>query len=238
MPDETTLLHSSTAALAGSESATHLLEQKERIQQALARRDIALVLDTSKAFLESIFKTILTDRTGAAPDLDFTPLYKAVRDAMPLSDDANVAIHIKNLTNSIVHELGQLRNRYGAASHGSDGYYVSPVKLSEAEMLVQFVDGFAGFIYRRHKDSEDPELSARIHYNDYAEFNDFLDAQFDGYDLALSDKHRLTLTASELLFRSDPSAYREMLIQYRASEEEDKESTRAILGDHQQGGAT
>jgi len=225
MPDETTLLHSSTAALAGSESATHLLEQKERIQQALARRDVALVLDTSKTFLESIFKTILTDRTGAAADLDFGPLYKAVREAMPLSDDADVASHIRNLTSSVVHELGQLRNSYGAASHGSDGYYVSPVKLSEAEMLVQFVDGFAGFIYRRHKESGDPVLASRIHYNDFSEFNDFLDTQFPSYDLALSDKHHLTLTASELLFRTDLSAYREMLVQYRASEGEDDEQS-------------
>lgn len=222
MPDETTLLHSSTAALAGSESATHLLEQKERIQQALARSDVALVLDTSKAFLESIFKTILMDRTGTAPDLDFGPLFKAVRDAMPLSDDAAVANHLRNLANSIVHELGELRNNYGAASHGNDGYYVSPVKLAEAELLVKFVDGFAGFIYRRHKESGDPELAARIHYNDYPDFNDFLDTQHEGYILALSDKHRLALTASEVLFQTDPGAYREMLVQYRSSEAEDR----------------
>lgn len=224
MSDETTLLHSSTAALAGSESATHLLEQKERIQQALVRRDVALVLDTSKAFLESLFKTILTDRTGTAPDGEFSPLYRAVRDALPLSDDTDVADHLRNLTNSLVHELGELRNNYGAASHGSDGYYVSPVKLSEAEMLVQFVDGFAGFIYRRHKESGDPELAARIHYNDYPDFNDYLDTQYEGFQLALSDKHKLSLSVSELLFRTDLAAYREILIQYRSSETENQEA--------------
>ena len=223
MPDETTLLHSSTAALAGSETAIHLLEQKERIQQALGRRDVALVLDTSKAFLESMFKTILTDRTGTAPDCDFGPLYRAVREAMPLSDDADVADHLRNLTNSVVRELGELRNSYGAASHGSDGYYVSPVKLSEAELLVQFVDGFAGFIYRRHKESGDPELAARIHYNDYPGFNDYLDNQYEGYELALSDKHKLSITFSEILFTNDLKAYREMLIQHLSSAEEDTE---------------
>ena len=227
MPDETTLLHSSTAALASSESATHLIEQKERIQQALARRDVALVLDTSKAFLESIFKTILTDRTGSAADLDFSPLFRAVREAMPLSDDTAVADHLHKVSNSLVHTLAELRNRYGAASHGNDGYYVSPVKLPEAEMLVQFVDGFAGFIYRRHKESSDPELAARIHYNDYPDFNDYLDNQYEGYNLALSDKHQLTLTASELLFRSDLQAYREMLIQFRVSENEDQQTEEA-----------
>ena len=228
MPDETTLLHSSTAALAGSESATHLLEQKERIQQALARRDVALVLDTSKAFLESIFKTILTDRTGTAADLDFSPLYRAVRESMPLSDDAAVAEHLHRVTNSIAHTLAELRNRYGAASHGNDGYYVSPVKISEAEMLVQFVDGFAGFIYRRHKESGDPELAARIHYNDYPEFNDFLDTQYEGFQLQLSDRHKLSISVSELLFTNDQKGYREMLIQYRATEEEDRALDRTI----------
>jgi hypothetical protein len=210
--DETILLHSCTAALAGSESAAHLLEQKERIQQALTRRDVALVLDTSKSFLESVFKTILTDRNGPVDDLDFGPLYRAVREAMPLSDDETVCEHLHRVTNSVVHTLGELRNRFGAASHGN-----------EAEMLVQFVDGMGGFIYRRHKESGDPELAARLHYNDYPEFNDFLDSQYDGFQLALSDKHTLSISVSELLFQTDSSAYREMLIQYRSSQAEDAE---------------
>ena len=68
MSDPEFQLSSSTRALAGSTSASYLIEQKERIEHAMISGDPALVLDTAKAFLESLFKTILSDRI-AAPDL-------------------------------------------------------------------------------------------------------------------------------------------------------------------------
>jgi hypothetical protein len=63
----------------------------------------------------------------------------------------------------------------------------------------------------------------RIQYSDYEEFNDWADEQFDGYELNLGNGQFITFTYSEMLFKQDVEAYREMLLQYLASEEDDDE---------------
>jgi len=217
-------LASSTRALAGSKEASYLIEQKERVEQALAGGDAALVLDTSKAFLESLFKTILSDRVET-PDLtqDMSPLFKCVRDILPLNNDAQACEIMKRLTNSIVHNVTELRNRFGAASHGDDGYFENPIDISDAEMIAHVVDGMAGFLYRKHKTHGDPEMAARIYYRDYPDFNDYLDGQYESYNMVLGEGKSLELSPSMLLFSVDESMYREMLLQYLSTEEEDRE---------------
>lgn len=211
-------------AIASSEGAVHLVEQKARLESALAANDTALVLDTAKSLLECVLKTILTDRVeGANLEQDMSPLYRSVRDALPLNRDTGAAELLTRLTNSVVHNVSELRNRFGAASHGDDGYWENPIEIPEAEMIAQMVDGMPAFLYRKHKQIDDPELAARIFYPDYPDFNDFLDGQFDGYKLHLDEKHMFSLPASKLIFMTDEKAYREMLVQYRSSEAEYEE---------------
>lgn len=224
MPSETTLLHSSTEALAASEDAVHLLEQKERIQRAVTTEDPAQVLDTSKAFLETVFKTILQDREGDAEiPSTFTQLFRAVSRSMPMSQDPGVAGSLEKMAKAIVHNVGELRNTYGATSHGDDGYHACPLEMHDAHMVVQFVDGLAGFVLKKHRHSANPEIAARIHYSDYSDFNEYWDEQYDGYELPYSSTDKSVIPASELLFTTDLKGYREALLQFRASEEEDGE---------------
>lgn len=224
MSDSSFFLSSSTRALVGSEDAVHLIQQKERVEQAVVSNDPALTLDTSKAFLESIFKTILSDRV-AAPNLeqDLNPLYRSVREVLPLNRDAGASEILKRLTNSIVHSVAELRNKYGAASHGDDGYVENPIEMPEAEMVACIVDGMAGFLFQKHKAHGNPELAARIYYGEYPQFDDFLDNQWGGYELALTPQNSISLSASRIIFLTDPDAYREMLLQYLSSEKEDRE---------------
>ena len=224
MSDSAFFLSSSTRALAGAEDAIHLIEQKERVEQAVISNDPALTLDTSKSLLESILKTILSDRVEA-PDLgqDMSPLYRSVRDELPLNRDEKANEILKRLTNCIVHNVAELRNGFGAASHGDDGYYENPIEMPEAEMVAHIVDGMVGFLYLKHKSHGNPELAARIYYGEYPEFDDFLDTKWEGYELPLSDKHQISLPASKLIFITDPDTYREMLLQYLSSEEDDQE---------------
>ncbi len=79
-------LGSVTSAIVGMGDAVHLIEQKERVEQAVISGDAALALDTSKSLLESVFKTILVDRL-ADPDLeqDMNPLFRSVRDNLLLN---------------------------------------------------------------------------------------------------------------------------------------------------------
>lgn len=224
MPDEIELLQSSNEALASSESAFHLIEQKERIQQALANEDPALILDTCRAFLESVFKTILHDLSEEEHrSTKFGALFKSLSTRQPMSVDSHVAGCLLKIANSIVHNVGELRNRHGAASHGDDGYHICPVEMNDAYMIVQFVDGLAGFILKKHRESNNPEFAHRIHYKDYPEFNDFWDEQYDGYELPFSSAENFVVPASELLFNSDPKAYREALVQFRNNASEDDE---------------
>lgn len=211
-------------AIASSEGAVHLVEQKVRLESALAANDAALVLDTAKALLECVLKTILADRVeGANLEQEMNPLYKSVREVLPLNRNEKAKELLKNITSSLVHNVSELRNKFGAASHGDDGYYDNPIEVPEAEMIAQMVDGMTAFLFRKHKQIGDPELAARIFYPDYADFNDFLDGQFDGYSLHLDERHTFALPASKIIFLTDEKAYREMLVQYRSSEQEYEE---------------
>jgi hypothetical protein len=62
MTDSGLRLQLSTKAIVGNEEAIHLIEQKERLEAAALTNDAPLCLDLSKAFLETVFKTILNDR--------------------------------------------------------------------------------------------------------------------------------------------------------------------------------
>lgn len=230
-------LLSSTYAIAGSEDAVHLIEQKERIEQAVVTGDPALTLDTSKAFLESVFKTILSDRVvGCDLEQDLNPLFKSVRDALSFNRDKDVNALIGRLSSSVVHNVGELRNRYGAASHGKDGHYLSPIEMPEAELVARLVDSVAGFVFHKHKANGDPSLAVRIYYQDYPDFNDFLDGQYSGYKFEMDGNKHLEILPSKLLFMADESsfAYREMLLQFMSSEGEGAESL--VVGGQEGGG--
>lgn len=220
MTDVAFILQSCTKAIAGEKETTYLLEQKSRLEQAVSSKDPGLTLDTSKALLESIFKTIISDRV-AEPNLgqDLSPLYKNVRDVLALNQDAQASDILKRLTNSIVHNVGELRNKYGAASHGDDGCYENPIQMPEAEMIAHLVDGMGGFLYKKHKDLSDPELAQRIYYSDYSEFNDWLDSQNNPIKIPIEEAKEIPF--STFLFTYDVISYRAMLLQFNSTEETD-----------------
>lgn len=212
----------STRAIVGNEEAVHLIEQKERLESALLQRDAPLSLDLSKAFLETIFKTIINDRVAEAnTNLEFGPLFRTVKDNLDFSENADINTLLGLLAGQIVNVTGQLRNRYGAASHGDDGYHTNPIKMAEAEFIASSVDGLASCIYKKHKETLEPEVAHRLRYDDYPEFNDWLDEQFDGYNLPLGNGNIIQFTASQMVFQHDMEGYREMLVQYSSTEEEE-----------------
>jgi hypothetical protein len=210
----------STDVFSQSTDAKHLTEQKERLEQALERQDCPLILDTSKSLLETVFKTILSDRLSDANlNQDIKPLYRSVRGCLQLNINSDVNDKITKLTNTIVHNVSELRNTYGAASHGDDGYFENPVTPTDAYLIGNISDVFCSYLYTRHKESSDPILAGRIYYPDYPEFNDWLDGQYPGYALPTGGE----VQPSEIIFKLDLKMYREMLIQYSDTEIEDEE---------------
>lgn len=209
-----------TDAFIQSNDAKHLTEQKERLEQALERQDCPVVLDTSKSLLETVFKTILSDRlSNANLNQNMGALYRDVRDSLQFNMDDSANSMILRLTNAIVHNVTELRNAYGASSHGKDGYFESPITPTDAFFIGNISDVFCSYIYTRHKESSDRSLPARIYYPDYPEFNDWLDEQYPGYVLPTGGE----IPSSEIMFELESEIYREMLIQYNNTEIEDAE---------------
>lgn len=216
-------LDSSTRVIAGSQEAVHLLEQKQRVENAVMFKDPALTLDTSKAFLETTIKTVLKDRIETpALEKDMNALYKSLREEMALNCDQSARNMLDKLTAAVVNWTAQLRNKFGAASHGDDGYFDNPIEMPEAEMVARMVDSVSGFLLLKNKISKDPDMAQRIHYSDYPDFNDYLDLQHDDYTLPFDGVE--PIPCSQFLFTYDEEGYREMLLQYLSSKKEEATS--------------
>lgn len=217
-------LSSSNRAIAETEKAVHLLEQKERLEAAIEEGDASLSIDLAKAFLETIFKTILSDRLES-PNLDqkFYSLFKEVKNNLEFNHEKDINEKISKLAGQIVHVITELRNTYGSASHGNDGYHLNPLTMDEVEFVVSAVDGLAAFLYKKHRQTIEPSNHFRLNYDDYPEFNDWLDEQYEGYTLPLSSASEMSFTASQMIFELDMASYREILIQYTQSEQEDED---------------
>lgn len=216
------ILPSTSKAIAGNEAALHLLEQKQRVEFSVTTNDPALVLDTSKALLETTYKTILNDRgeTFDASD-DMNMLYKKVKNILTYNRDNEAKGMLEKLIGVIAHWVPELRNKYGASSHGKDGYFLCPIEMPEAEMVMHLVDGMAGFLLIKSRILATPENSQRIYYLDQEEFNEYLDTSNDPLDLKISGSKPIPY--SKFLFDYDPEAYKEYLIQFLAQKKEEEE---------------
>lgn len=222
MSDFEFILPSTSKAIVGSEEALHLLEQIRRVENSVSKNDSALTLDTSKALLETTYKTILKDRGEAfnASD-DMNLLYKTVKEILPFNRDDEAKGMLEKLTGAIAHWVPELRNKFGASSHGKDGHYITPIEMPEAEMVAYLVDGVSGFLLRKSRLLANPENSQRIYYTDYEEFNEYLDTSNDPIDLKISDS--TPTPYSKALFNCDREAYKEFLIQFITTQKEEEE---------------
>jgi|TARA_R110001606_G_scaffold92575_1_gene205793 hypothetical protein len=215
----------STVAIAETQSAVHLLEQKERFESAIQEEDIAVSIDMAKSFLETVFKTILNDRLEN-PDFPnkFYPLFKMVKDNLAFSTDDFIKEKLENLSGQIVNTTNELRNNYGAASHGNDGYHTNSLQMIDVEFITSSVDGLAAFLYKKHRSTLTPEKNQRIRHGDYPEFDDWLDEQFPSYILPIETGDRpALLLASQIMYIHEEEGYKEMLFQYLNTEAEDND---------------
>lgn len=207
-------------AIAISPSAVHLTEQIKGIEQAITNNDYPLTIDISKTMLETTLKTILEDNNSSIEgSKTLTSLYGSAKKLVTFSTDRVIDEIFKKMGGSITHALGELRNSYGVASHGSDAYSVNPLGSPEVDMIVSAVDGFVACLWTKHKSQFKPNENSRIHYEDNSEFNDWLDEQSDGCRLG-----DYVYLASEILFKLDLVAYREQLIEHSSSGDSESEA--------------
>jgi|GEM_PF-1828024 hypothetical protein len=227
MGDIEFLLPSTSKSVVDSEEALHLIEQIQRVAFSVAKKDSALTLDTTKALLETTYKTILNDMSKSFDDFDdMYVLYDMVKQVLPFNRDDEANKILERLVGAIAHGVPKLRNKFGASSHGKDGYYLNPIEMPEAEMVVHLVDGVSGFLLKKSRMLTNPENSQRIYYSDYEEFNEDLNESYAPIDLHISDS--APIPYSKALFVYDPEAYKERLIQFLNQKEEDEQTIEII----------
>jgi hypothetical protein len=194
----------------------HIEEQVRSIEQAVIENP-ALAFDLARTLIETVCRTILTERKIAhAEDDDLPKLFKAVSTRIPFlpptaSDATAVRDSLKRTLgglNTALQGICELRNQCGFASHGSGG--PRPVMESvQALMAAEAADTIVGFLHRVHRRERTLPASSRALFDENAPFNDSVD-ETHGV-IRIFD---IELRASEVLFRMEPESYRIYLAEF------------------------
>ena len=177
--------------------------------------------DLSKTLVESVCKTVLADiGQPADPNWDAPKLVKETTSRLallprdhpdPAKARASVEKTIRGLLQTI-HGLCELRNGYGMASHGRDGFSAR-LDLRQATLAAQAADTIVSFLYRIHRDARTQRPGARVYYQDHADFNDAFDRDNEPIQLG-----GVVLVPSRVLFYGDREAYKAALNEYLAEQ--------------------
>lgn len=178
-----------------------------------------LTIELCKTLIEGVCKKILADKGETSPD-SFPKLISLTVRKLNLEHHQD-AIHLKELSRRLVgilHYLGEIRNQCNFASHGQDRNF--PTLSSDlALFVVNTTNAILGFILHFYIITGDYREGTRINYDDFKEFNDFLDNQ---YPIKLGE---ISLSYSEALFQQDIEAYKEWFNEYKELEWEMRAET-------------
>ncbi|WP_373101037.1 MULTISPECIES: abortive infection family protein [Pasteurellaceae] len=162
-----------------------------------------LSIETSKSVIEGVCKTILNDKGKPIPN-NFPNLTSAALDALNVDyhPDKNHIIALIKKLKGILHYIAEIRNNSSFATHGQD---IEHPKLSSdlALFVAHSTNAVLGFILHFYIVSGDYQKSERIRYEDYPEFNRFLDDYFEQETGSLM----LKISYSKALFNQDKIAY-------------------------------
>ncbi len=151
-----TTLRNDLLSLAASQSLPALAEQAARLLD-VARNDPGLAVGTSKEILETVCKSILTDRGIDLPD-KFPALVKRTRGALSLfptsgSDDDGPEDSLRQAAagvSQIANAVNQLRNSHGTG-HGRSA--ATGLTVSHARFVVGTTVALACFLLESHASS-------------------------------------------------------------------------------------
>jgi len=201
------------AALLDGPTTEAIEQQIHAIENALESvPDFAF--DLSKTLVESVCKTVLADiGQPAETNWDAPKLLKETTSRLALlpRNHPNPAKARESVTRTIhgllqtIQGLCELRNNYGMASHGRDGFSAR-LDLRQATLAAQAADTIVSFLYRIHRDALTQTPGARVYYEDHSGFNEAFDR--DNEVIRLGD---LELLPSRVLFYGDREAYKAAL---------------------------
>lgn len=238
MPDLDALPHqfemiSTRAVLRDSPVSPAIEQQVDAIENALLSvPDFAF--DLSKTLVESVCKTVLSDLGEVSnPKWDAPKLFKeTVRHLNLLPRDHpdptrasdSVTKTVRGMLQT-VQGLCELRNSYGMASHGRDGFSAR-LEVRQATLAAQAADTIVSFLFRIHRDSLVGAPGARVYYEDHAAFNEWFDLENDLVRIG-----ELELLPSRVLFHADREAYKVALLDFVSDPDDDDTAEEQRVGD-------
>jgi hypothetical protein len=179
-----------------------------------------LVFDLAKALIETVCKTVLKER-GHTIDTgwDCPRLLKETTTLVQLvppghSNPGDTSEQLRKITGGMQTIIGALcfiRNREGFASHGHDGSFVG-LDGVHALLVAKTTDAIVEFVYKAHKNAFTRREPFKIpQLGDEPEFNQYVDDAHD--EIKFFDA---TYKPSEVLFRIDSEAYKDILAEFKA----------------------
>ncbi|MWP86067.1 abortive infection family protein [Glaesserella parasuis] len=179
-------------------------------------RNPVLSIELCKSLSEGICKTILTDKGVSIPD-NFPNLVSTTLSHLNVDNHPD-AEHIKELSKrlgGVLHYIATIRNDCNYASHGQDIEH-KPVSSDLALFVTHTTNAILGFILHFYIVTGDYQRGERIRYEDYQEFNDYLDEVYE------SNMGKI-ISFSRALF--DIEAYKEEFWEYQRIEYEGLQDT-------------
>jgi len=199
-----------------------VIDQQVRAIEDAIERVPDFAFDLAKTLVESVCKTILEDiGRPADPNWDAPRIMRETTAFLSMlpAGHPNAAKARESITKTLnglhtaVQGLCELRNDYGLASHGRDGFSAR-LDLRQATLAAQAADTIVSFLYRTHRDALMRSPGVRVYYEDHADFNEVFDR--DNEVIRLGD---LEFLPSRVLFHTDCEAYKAALNDYIAEQD-------------------
>lgn len=194
--------------------AIQIQQQVEAIEESIIKAP-ALVFDLSKALIETVCKTILSELGIAYDNDDNCPgLLKSVTTNLrlfPAGHDApaDITESIRKTINGLmttVQGLCEIRSREGMASHGREAYAPNLEPL-QAILAANAADTVASFLWNVHKQYTPEDKLGRMRFDDNSEFNEWIDQLHEPAVRIFEGIYQ----HSEILFHLDRNAYSDAL---------------------------
>ena len=175
-----------------------------------------LSIELCKSVTEGICKTILKDKGESIPE-KYPNLVSATIEKLDLSyhQDSQHLLKLSKRLGSILHCIAEIRNEYGSyASHGQDIKH-KQVGSDLALFVLHSTNAILGFILHFYITTNDYRKSERIRYEDYERINELIDEEYEM-------KATYKISYSRALFDQDLEAYKELLIEFKQREEDER----------------
>ena len=226
-PPAAFVMHNARDAIA--HGLLHIQEQVEGIEQAVDGKP-SLAFDLAKTLVESVCRTVLSERSVATtPDDDLPSLFRLVTQNLPFlpptaSTETNVRKSLKQTINGLhtaVQGICELRNQCGFASHGSSSAQPAMEGI-QARLAAEASDTIVGFLHRVHRQDRTPPPTPDLAFGDNPTFNAHLDGAFGSLQVGSAE-----FQASEVLFAMEPETYRIYLVDFEGDFDDESVSATA-----------